>query len=353
MATNHLDESGVPYLDGSRSVVGGFAVRLASEPRFQVTVDGTIIEVLDGVKYQVRAKDLQMLLREKVVEIPIVSKSVLDERSKSDTFAKAITVVQVLWFLVEMIGRIASSLPLTPLEISTLAFISCAAATEFFWWNKPLDLRSVTVIPIAEEKTRDFLRVYDDIDFSLPEQELAERVEPKKFFERFVGSKEMRVLGIHLVWICCNPLLDCFLCDSRSMLLAVLCLFWPYMGPRGPPLARHPSQPVATLQQVMSPDSAYSAIPLWGRFPRSTMSALYTFSPRIRLYRLTNMESELIGGIIEEFGSQPVISGSISVRIQGRNMGSQAYDDHFSPRICLPIDLLIWSRNSLEALWRN
>ena len=48
---------------------------------------------------------------------------------------------------------------------------------------------------------------------------------------------------------CCNPLLDCFLCDSRSMLLAVLCLFWPYMGPRGPPIARHPSQPVATLQQ--------------------------------------------------------------------------------------------------------
>ena len=48
---------------------------------------------------------------------------------------------------------------------------------------------------------------------------------------------------------CCNPLLDCFLCDSRSLLLAVLCLFWPYMGPWGPPLARYPSQPVATLQQ--------------------------------------------------------------------------------------------------------
>ena len=31
--------------------------------------------------------------------------------------------------------------------------------------------------------------------------------------------------------LCCNPLLDCFLCDSRSLLLAVFCLFWPYMGP--------------------------------------------------------------------------------------------------------------------------
>ena len=51
---------------------------------------------------------------------------------------------------------------------------------------------------------------------------------------------------------CCNPLLDCFLCDSRSLLLAVLCLFWPYMGPWRPPLARHPSQPVATLQQGAS-----------------------------------------------------------------------------------------------------
>ena len=181
--------------------MGDLLSDFASEPRFQVTVDGTIIEVLDGTKYQVRAKDLQTLLREKAVDIPTVSKSVLDERSKSDAFAKAITVVQVLRFLVEMIGHIASSLPLTPLKISILAFISCAAATEFFWWNKPLDLRSVTVIPTAEEKTRDFLRVFDDIDFSLPEQELAERDEPKKFFGRIVGSKEMRVLGIHLVWI--------------------------------------------------------------------------------------------------------------------------------------------------------
>ena len=52
--------------------------------------------------------------------------------------------------------------------------------------------------------------------------------------------------------LCCNPLLDCFLCDSRSLLLAVLCLFWPYMGPWGHPLARHPSQPIATLQQPLS-----------------------------------------------------------------------------------------------------
>ena len=49
---------------------------------------------------------------------------------------------------------------------------------------------------------------------------------------------------------CCNPLLDCFLCDSRSLLRAVLCLIWPYMGPWGPPSVRHPFQPVATLQQL-------------------------------------------------------------------------------------------------------
>ena len=44
---------------------------------------------------------------------------------------------------------------------------------------------------------------------------------------------------------------------------------------------------------------------------------------------------ELSGGIMEEFGSQSVISGSISVPIQGRNIDSQAYDDHSSPtRFC-------------------
>ena len=86
----------------------------------------------------------------------------------------------------------------------------------------------------------------------------------------------------------------------------------------------------------MSPDSAYSAVPLWGRFPRSTVSALYILRPSDLLAnRLTDIESELSRGIIEEFGSQSVISGSISVRIQGRDVGSQAYDDYSGPiQVC-------------------
>ena len=64
----------------------------------------------------------------------------------------------------------------------------------------------------------------------------------KHFIEGDASLDKSLVTDINEVGgACCNPQLDCFLCDSRSLSLAVLCLFWPYMGPRGPPLARYPS----------------------------------------------------------------------------------------------------------------
>ena len=82
------------------------------------------------------------------------------------------------------------------------------------------------------------------------------------------------LLQPNLFLCCCNPLLDCFLCDSRSLLLAVLCLFWPYMRPWGPPLARHPSQPIATLQHLLQAFRARVAITtLKSRFPGRPMAS--------------------------------------------------------------------------------
>ncbi|CAD6580770.1 MAG: hypothetical protein ASARMPRED_000325 [Alectoria sarmentosa] len=179
--------------------MGGFAVRLNSKPRFQASESGHVVELQDGIAYKTRSGDLRTMVNEDIITIPRVTQESIYERSKADFFANVITLIQVLWFVVYTLGRVAQQLPISTLELSTLAFIWCAAVIAFFWWHKPLDLRSMTTITIPLDKERSFLDKFDHLEFSCTEQELAEQVDAKSFFSRAHESKAIRSGGIHLI----------------------------------------------------------------------------------------------------------------------------------------------------------
>jgi hypothetical protein len=61
-------------------------------------------------------------------------------------FAKAVAVFQVTWFVAQIIARVIQGLPITLLELATLAIITCSGATFFFWFFKPLDVGVPTVL---------------------------------------------------------------------------------------------------------------------------------------------------------------------------------------------------------------
>jgi hypothetical protein len=63
------------------------------------------------------------------------------DRSKSDSLARSLTVLQVLWFVVQCIARSNQHLPLTELEVVTLAYASLVGISYLAWWHKPMDLR--------------------------------------------------------------------------------------------------------------------------------------------------------------------------------------------------------------------
>ena len=190
-------------LHGFYAIMGGFVVRLNAEPRFQVSADGVATVLHNGVHYIIRSEDIQMLVGKRIIEVPVIEPKSLEERSKIDGFAKAITTVQVIWFCIQTIARAAQRLPISTLKLSTLAFTWCSAATTYFWWSKPLDLRSYTVIRIAPEKEGEFLDVFDSLDFSPSEQEIVEKVSPKEFYASFLAMKNLRQKAVHLVWIGC------------------------------------------------------------------------------------------------------------------------------------------------------
>ncbi|CAD0113521.1 unnamed protein product [Aureobasidium uvarum] len=68
---------------------------------------------------------------------PNMSKEDLDAISNSDGLAKALAVCQVLWLIIQMISRAASSLAVCQLEVATGAFAITTFLTYVFLWQKP------------------------------------------------------------------------------------------------------------------------------------------------------------------------------------------------------------------------
>lgn len=183
--------------------MGGLQLMLPNSARFQVSPSGTIIEPEKGIRYDIRHDDLILSVQNRLLKSPDVSASELKERSKNDRFAQVITVLQIVYFTSVTFGRVASRLPISPLEVSTLAFVCCAAFVEYFWWHKPLDMRSATVVELDRDKIDEFIAIFPRLAFKMPEQDLAEKIDLKLFFDRILGEDDMKENAKHAVWIGC------------------------------------------------------------------------------------------------------------------------------------------------------
>ncbi|KUJ20689.1 uncharacterized protein LY89DRAFT_730707 [Mollisia scopiformis] len=57
--------------------------------------------------------------------------------SKRDPFTKLFAIVQSTWLVVQCIARASVGLPITQLELATIAFVFCGLVMYGLWWNKP------------------------------------------------------------------------------------------------------------------------------------------------------------------------------------------------------------------------
>ncbi|KIK51329.1 hypothetical protein GYMLUDRAFT_181605 [Collybiopsis luxurians FD-317 M1] len=102
--------------------------------------------VLMGGLTRYDGKDLVQVLRYdelNIKEEEFISEMLeceIKDRSHSDGFAKFIAVGQTTWFMVQLLARITRRLPITELEIMTVAFAAMNVPIYFFWWDKPLGL---------------------------------------------------------------------------------------------------------------------------------------------------------------------------------------------------------------------
>jgi hypothetical protein len=86
-------------------------------------------------EHPLRRRDVISLLRAKTIGLP--TEGEIQDRSKSDWFAKTLVLFQTLWFVMQCIARRIEHLPTTELEIVTLAYTTIYFGIFLAWWDKP------------------------------------------------------------------------------------------------------------------------------------------------------------------------------------------------------------------------
>ncbi|CAK7227590.1 hypothetical protein SBRCBS47491_006622 [Sporothrix bragantina] len=82
------------------------------------------------------------------------------DKSKSDAFTKLLALAQVSWFVAQCIMRAAKQLPISQIEAMTLGYIPVFIVTYFFWWDKPKDIRSPSLVDLPHMTTEQ-MRVFE------------------------------------------------------------------------------------------------------------------------------------------------------------------------------------------------
>ncbi|PVG01720.1 hypothetical protein CPB86DRAFT_698760 [Serendipita vermifera] len=97
--------------------------------------------------YPLSADTMLKLVRQGKVALP--SEEDIEDRNKSDWLAKLLVLLQTTWFVAQCVARKREGLPLTELEIVTLAYTVVNFGTCLAWWSKPRNVnRPIAVVSL-------------------------------------------------------------------------------------------------------------------------------------------------------------------------------------------------------------
>ena len=93
------------------------------------------------------------LTHDNIYSFTMLTEAEIKDKGKSDWFTKSLVLLQTSWFVMQCIARAIEHLPVTHLEIITLAYATMNFVIYIFWWNKPLNVnRPVRVFRKSEPR---------------------------------------------------------------------------------------------------------------------------------------------------------------------------------------------------------
>ncbi|KAG1809713.1 uncharacterized protein BJ212DRAFT_599553 [Suillus subaureus] len=108
---------------------------------FFVLMGGFMLYV-DGEPYlTLRPDSILKLMRDRCIDAPTLTANQIHDRSKGNAISKGLIMLQVAWFIMQLITRAIYHLETTQLEVGTLAFAVLNFITYAVWWNKPLNVQ--------------------------------------------------------------------------------------------------------------------------------------------------------------------------------------------------------------------
>ena len=123
--------------------MGGFALDNSRHHRTFPLPDGRS-------RLTLTTKAIRFLAKHEPDLLPDISEEYIVDKSKTNSFAKSFVCIQVLWFCLQAVGRLAIGLPITLLELHTFAQVFFSLFTYMIWWSKPLDILEPTLILVND-----------------------------------------------------------------------------------------------------------------------------------------------------------------------------------------------------------
>jgi len=90
--------------------------------------------------YTLQLPDLETLSEDGAIDFPSLTEAEIKDKSKGDMMSKGLVVFQSTWFIIQFIARLIKHLPITELELVTVAFAVCNFLTYWLWLDKPLNV---------------------------------------------------------------------------------------------------------------------------------------------------------------------------------------------------------------------
>ncbi|KAG1785747.1 uncharacterized protein HD556DRAFT_1249348 [Suillus plorans] len=108
---------------------------------FFVLMGGFMLYVDGKPCLTLRPDYILKLIREGCIDVPTLTAKQIHDRSKGNVISKGLVILQVAWFVIQLLTRAIYHLETTQLEMGTLAFAVLNFLTYAAWWNKPLDVQ--------------------------------------------------------------------------------------------------------------------------------------------------------------------------------------------------------------------
>ncbi|KAJ8596181.1 hypothetical protein M405DRAFT_782083 [Rhizopogon salebrosus TDB-379] len=107
------------------------------------------------------------------IDVPKLTANQIRDKSKGDMISKGLAILQIAWFVLQLISRKIYHLETTQLEAGTLAFAVLSFITYAMWWNKPLNVQCPHPVywKLTGSKPEDsyFDDVYPGLMFEFPQ----------------------------------------------------------------------------------------------------------------------------------------------------------------------------------------